>query len=450
MNRRALLGGISGLALMSGCANASILTLKGVAVPPSGAATVNTVLPTVSGSTPVGSTLTAANGTWTGSPSPTFTYQWTTNGSNIGGATSSTYVTQSGDTGNAIGCAVTGTNSHGSATAASSNTITVTSASIPASVNMPVQGTDLTAIWNLQFSGTGPRSGATNGTWAGTIDAYLTGKGFVAANHDGAIYLDVGSSTVTIANYDFTTCPAITINGTGSAIFNDCVMPDVGAFLGNSITAPTDINGNTNITSSTLTIDCNYCLFNIGTFFVGSGSWNNSHCRFSNQIQQIGGCTNGNLSFDFCWISGGGCAPPNGAHVEYIQFNSVLGLAFSVTNTLCTLSDGAATAPPYGVGGWTALWSTTSTAGNQGSMTFQNSIFIGVTEVDNNPANPNKIGGTVHYGQGQVVVVTNCILENATGAPGGYTSNGNSGASRPTVSGDRTFGNAALNSGDFN
>ena len=88
---------------------------------------MNTVAPTVSGATPVGSLLSGTDGTWTGSP--TFTYQWTSNGTNIGGATGATYTTVSGDLGNAIGRKVTGTNGAGSATAASSNTITVTSSS---------------------------------------------------------------------------------------------------------------------------------------------------------------------------------------------------------------------------------------------------------------------------------------------------------------------------------
>jgi hypothetical protein len=91
----------------------------------------NSVAPTVSGSTPIGSTLTATTGTWThqGGTVATYAYQWTRDGSNIAAATSSTYVTVTADGGHAVGCKVTATNSGGAGTAtASSNTITVAAA----------------------------------------------------------------------------------------------------------------------------------------------------------------------------------------------------------------------------------------------------------------------------------------------------------------------------------
>ncbi len=91
---------------------------------------VNTVAPGVTGSAPVGSTLTCDGGTWNGGATFTLTYQWTRDGSNIGGATSSTYVTVAGDSGHAVGCKVTATGvqaTNESALQASGNTITVTS-----------------------------------------------------------------------------------------------------------------------------------------------------------------------------------------------------------------------------------------------------------------------------------------------------------------------------------
>ena len=76
---------------------------------------VNTVAPSVSGSTTLGSSLSTTNGTWTGYPASfTYAYQWRRAGSNISGATSSTYTTVSADIGNAVTCFVTATNSAGS------------------------------------------------------------------------------------------------------------------------------------------------------------------------------------------------------------------------------------------------------------------------------------------------------------------------------------------------
>lgn len=84
-------------------------------------APVNTVAPVVTGTGYVGYTLTTTNGTWTGSPAPTFTYQWRRNGVNIGGATSSTYVVTLTDEGVPVDCVVTATNGSGSANATSNS-----------------------------------------------------------------------------------------------------------------------------------------------------------------------------------------------------------------------------------------------------------------------------------------------------------------------------------------
>jgi hypothetical protein len=91
---------------------------------------LNTASPTVSGSTTQGQTLSSTTGTWNNNDAflGTYTYQWTRAGSNISGATSSTYATVLGDVGNAIACKVTSTNDRGATTVTSSNSITVVSA----------------------------------------------------------------------------------------------------------------------------------------------------------------------------------------------------------------------------------------------------------------------------------------------------------------------------------
>jgi len=52
-----------------------------------GNAPVNTVAPAVTGTAQARQTLTTTNGTWTGVPTPTFTYQWQFGTTNISGAT---------------------------------------------------------------------------------------------------------------------------------------------------------------------------------------------------------------------------------------------------------------------------------------------------------------------------------------------------------------------------
>lgn len=84
---------------------------------------INTIAPVISGTVTVGSVLTSTTGTWEGAEPITYTYQWLRNGSNISGATSSTYTLVVADVDSNISCQVTATNSAGSASA-TSNSIT--------------------------------------------------------------------------------------------------------------------------------------------------------------------------------------------------------------------------------------------------------------------------------------------------------------------------------------
>jgi len=80
----------------------------------------NTVAPVISGTAVVGQTLTSTTGTWSGIPTPTYSYQWKRGATNIG-TNSSTYTLVAADAGNTsnITCVVTATNSAGSANATS-------------------------------------------------------------------------------------------------------------------------------------------------------------------------------------------------------------------------------------------------------------------------------------------------------------------------------------------
>ncbi|HXA40130.1 MAG TPA: hypothetical protein VNW53_14115 [Phenylobacterium sp.] len=266
------------------------------------------------------------------------------------------------------------------------------------------------------------------------------------ANHDGAIFLNVGSSTVTISNYDFTLAPPITWDGTGAVIFNDCTFPQTAAFLGNALASPCNINGTINTTpGSTLTTTCNYCTYNQGVFFAGSGTWANDHCLGTNLNQQWGGASAATITNTWCYVPGLGVAPPTSGtiHIEAIQFNA--NSPATMTWQSCLVNVAAEGQPNVGSGqsnyGWTAI--VTSPVGT-GVVLYQNCIFIGLTEMNASTVGNNHIPYFITYGQVTPVTITNCILESGVF---GYTSNGDGGANRPVDGGgNRTFTNAALTS----
>ena len=87
-----------------------------------GAAPVNVVAPVISvpGAFLIGETASCTTGTWTGSPAPTFTFQWQRAGGDIVGETASTYTPLvAADMGADITCDVTATNAAGTGTATS-------------------------------------------------------------------------------------------------------------------------------------------------------------------------------------------------------------------------------------------------------------------------------------------------------------------------------------------
>lgn len=93
----------------------------------SGASPDNTVLPAITGTATEGQTLTASSGTWSGSPTPTYTYQWFGDGESLAGKTGSTLDLTEDHVGMIITVQVTATNVNGSASAISAGTSEVTS-----------------------------------------------------------------------------------------------------------------------------------------------------------------------------------------------------------------------------------------------------------------------------------------------------------------------------------
>ena len=161
------------------------------------AAPTNTAAPVISGTTRTGSTLSIASDAWTGSPT-SFTYQWkraTTSGgsyTNIGSATSSTYVLTDDDINKYIKVSVIATNGIGSSTAELSAASSVVT-DLPDSV-VPTVTTSVSTATGFTFAISNYSSSYTY--------ALTTTKGSVSRSTDDVTVtgLTAGeSATVTIA-----------------------------------------------------------------------------------------------------------------------------------------------------------------------------------------------------------------------------------------------------------
>ena len=128
---------------------------------------VNTVLPSISGSPVEGQSLKASNGTWSGSPT-SFSYQWQDCNSSgsacsaISGATNATYTLAGEDLGHTIRVQVSATNAGGSSAAVSSQTAVVL---VPAPLNSVLPAVSGSAVEGQSLK-------AANGTWSGSPTSY--------------------------------------------------------------------------------------------------------------------------------------------------------------------------------------------------------------------------------------------------------------------------------------
>jgi hypothetical protein len=153
-----------------------------------------TPTPTITGTATVGATLTAVPGTW--DSGVTLSYQWSSDGTPISGATSSTYVVQSTDTGASLSVSVTGALAgYTSVTKTSSEVAvlgTISPTSTPTITGSAVVGDTLTAHL---------------GTWkAGVSFAYQW-------NRDGSAIAGAISSTYTLVGADVGLPITVTVTG---------------------------------------------------------------------------------------------------------------------------------------------------------------------------------------------------------------------------------------------
>ncbi|TJW14472.1 MAG: hypothetical protein E5W82_10880 [Mesorhizobium sp.] len=124
----------------------------------------NTVVPAISGVPTVGLTLSCSTGIWTGTGPLSYAYQWKADGTNISGATASTFLLTSSEVGKAITCAVSATNAAGSGSATSAAT---------------------SAVETLSYTSSGG-SGNRSSLITITTDATMLGSGGIAVLIDGA------------------------------------------------------------------------------------------------------------------------------------------------------------------------------------------------------------------------------------------------------------------------
>jgi hypothetical protein len=129
-------------------------------------APANTSPPSVSGSAVEGQLLTASPGSWTGTPAPTFAYQWTRCDSSglacvpIAGATDSVYTLTSADVGSTVAVTVTASNFVGSAGPVSSAATGVVQSATTPPANTTLPSISGSAVENQVLT-------ASPGVWTG-------------------------------------------------------------------------------------------------------------------------------------------------------------------------------------------------------------------------------------------------------------------------------------------
>ncbi len=171
----------------------------------------NTVAPVISGTAERGEVLSCTTGTWTGTGTITYAYQWLRDGAEIAGATSSTYTLVTADDNANIRCRATATDDKGSRSAFSNTLGPVLGA--PLNLAAPVLSGTETVQELLSV---------TDGTWQGVAPISFGYQW----RRDGVAILGATSNTYTLVAADYgavISCdvPATNSLGTATAQSND-------------------------------------------------------------------------------------------------------------------------------------------------------------------------------------------------------------------------------------
>jgi hypothetical protein len=226
----------------------------------------NTAVPTISGTTTFGETLTSTTGTWSNTPT-SYTYQWsrsaTSGGSytNISGAVNSTHRLVAADVGQYLKVTATASNASGSASA-----ISVATAQISKATPTFSSWTNVTKTFgDANYTVTAP-----------TVTGSLAGSFGYSSSNTGVI--SISSSTFTVAGGGSTTITA-NFTPTDTANYNS-------AAITNTVTVNKASQSAITITTTTATYGSNLTLASTGGSTGGSYSYTkvSGNCTLSGAV----------------------------------------------------------------------------------------------------------------------------------------------------------------------
>jgi surface protein len=240
------------------------------AAPPAVAPT-NTVPPVISGTNNIGQVLTTTDGTWTGTPAPTFAYQWFRGATAISGQTATTYTIQSQDlhpTAQAITCQVTGTNASGTAVATSN---IITPVILPFAFTAKTDNTGVSTSTQFKLPLTTSTGLNIVVDWGDASTSTITSHTDPAVTHT---YASAGTYSISITG----TLPGFKFNNAGDKL----KILNISSWGVLDITTNRAFFGCTNLTCSATdaptitTTDLTFTFFNCTNFNGNIGNWDTS------------------------------------------------------------------------------------------------------------------------------------------------------------------------------